>query len=252
MRKNLDPESRRNHTPPPSSLPSVGSMAGKGKGSIDRTALAVFVFALILFVILAYGFLNSMKGEGPYSPAKSASQFLNDLKRYVEGYIEEIERVFKPHESRKREAKKHIFAGYTKYKEKKFHNALREFNRAVKVDPENAEAYFWRGRVLMSINRYEEATPDFEMAVKLNPAHVDAYNNLGWLCARAGNYHESISNLTKAIELKPDNGWAYYYRGRINKEIGEVRMAMKDAEEACRLGFQDGCILYERLKAEYF
>jgi tetratricopeptide (TPR) repeat protein len=252
LRNSLDPESRRTHIPPSSSLPSVASMAPKGKGSIDRVALAVFALALIIFVILAYGFLSRMKVEGPHSPIRSASQFLNDLERQVMGYLGEIERAFEPHKSRKREAKKHIFAGYTKYKEKKFDKALGEFNRAVKVDPKNAEAYFWRGRALISISRYDEATADFKMSVKLNPAHVDAYNNLGWLYARAGNHRDSITCLTKAIELKPGNGWAYYYRGRIHQEIGDVRMALGDAKEACRLGLQDGCTMYERLKEEFF
>jgi tetratricopeptide (TPR) repeat protein len=223
----------------------------KGKGSSDRVALAVFALALITFVILSYGFLSRMKGHGSYSPVRSTSQFLSDLERHVKGYLGEIERAFAPHKSRKREAKKHIFAGYTKYKEKKFDKALGEFDSAIKVDPKNAEAYFWRGRAFIRVNRYEDATADFEMAVKLNPAYVDAYNNLGWLYGRAGKYRESITCLTKAIELKPENGWAYYYRGRIHQEIGEARMAMGDAKEACRLGLQDGCTMYERLKEEF-
>ena len=81
--------------------------------------------------------------------------------------------------------------------------------------------------------------------------YADAYDNLGWLYARAGNYNESIMCFTRAIELKPDNGWAYYYRGRIRHKIGEVHMALRDAEEACRLGLQEGCTMYERLKKEF-
>lgn len=246
-----DSEPRRTPVPPPVSLPSVTSMATKGKGSSDRVALAVFIAALIAFVILAYGFLGRTKGHFPYSPVRSASEFLSDLERYAKGYLGEIERAFGPRKSGTRKAKKYIFAGYNYYKESKFDKALGEFNRAVKIDPKNSEAYFWRGRALMRVSRYEEAAADFRMAVRLNPAYADAYDNLGWLYARAGNYSESIACLTRAIELKPDNGWAYYYRGRIHYRIGEMQMALSDAEEACRLGLQDGCTMYERLKKEF-
>lgn len=247
------PDSEPHHTPvpPPVSFPSVSSMATKGKGSSDRVALTVFSVALIVFVIIAYGFLSRTKGHVTYSPVRSASKFLSDLERHVKGYLGEIERAFGPHKDRKRRAKKYIFVGFNYYKERKFDRAVGEFNRAVKIDPKNSEAYFWRGRALMRVSRYDDATADFEMAVKLNPAYVDAYDNLGWLYARAGNYKESITCLIRAIELRPDNGWAYYYRGRIHHKIGEVHMALRDAKEACRLGLQDGCTMYERLKKEF-
>jgi tetratricopeptide (TPR) repeat protein len=246
LRNSPDPESQSTPAPPSSSLPSVASMAGKGKGPTDRAATAVIVLALIAFVVLSYGFLSRMKGHGALSPVRSVFQFLNDIERQVMGYLGEVERAFAPR-TRQR-AKKHILVGYRSYKEGKFDRAIEEFDRAVKVDPKNAEAYFWRGRALMNINRYAEATADFKTAVKLNPAYVDAYNNLGWLHARAGNSHEGIASLTKAIELKPENGWAYYYRGRIHHKMGEADLAARDAKEACRLGLQDGCTMYERIK----
>ncbi len=247
------PDSEPHRTPvqPPVSLPSVASMAAKGKGSSDRVALAVFAVALIALILIAYSFLSRTKGHVPYSPVRSASKFLSDLERHIKGYLGEIERDFGLQTSRKRRAKKHIFVGYNNYKESKFDKAREEFSRAIKIDQKNAEAYFWRGCALMRVSSYDEATADFEMAVKLNPAYADAYDNLGWLYARAGNYNESIMCLTRAIELKPDNGWAYYYRGRIRHKIGEVNMALRDAEQACRLGLQDGCTMYERLKEKF-
>jgi hypothetical protein len=71
-------------------------MAGKGKGPIDRTAAVVFALALIIFVILAYGFLIRMRAEGYGGTAGSVSQFLNDLEYHVKGYIGKIERAFGP------------------------------------------------------------------------------------------------------------------------------------------------------------
>jgi tetratricopeptide (TPR) repeat protein len=248
LRNSLDPETTSTPSLPSSSLPSVASMAKKEKNPADRVAATVIVLALIAFVVLSYGFLNRMKQHGTASPVRSVSQFVNDLERQVMGYLGETKRAFEARPSGRQRAKKYVLVGYRYYKERKFERAVGAFDRAVRIDPKNAEAYFWRGRALMSINRYDEAALDFKTAVKLNPAHVDAYDNLGWLYAREGNYEEGIANLTKAIELKPDNSWAYYYRARIHHKMGEVGMAVRDAEEACRLGLQDACTMYERIK----
>jgi len=237
---------------PTEPLPSVSSMAAKRKGSRDRLAVAVFVGALIALILVAYSFLSRTKGHFIYHPVRSASEFLSNLERDINRYLGEIEKALGTQKSRKRRAKKYIFAGYNYYKKSEFGKALGQFNRAVKIDPENFEAYFWRGRTLMRVSRYADAAADFEMAVKLNPDYADAYDNLGWLYARAGDYHESITCLTRAIKLKPDNGWAYYYRGRIHYKRGEVHLALRDAKEACRLGLQDGCKMCERLKKESF
>jgi len=250
LRNNLDQESRGTPDSLASSLPSVASMAGKGKGPIDRAATAVIALALIALVVLSYGFLSRIKGHGALSPVSSFSQFVNDLEQQVRGYLGQIGRAFEPRKSAKQRAKNYILVGHRYYKEGQFDRAIGAFDRAVKIDPKNAESYFWRGRSLMGVSRYDEATADFKTAVKLNPAHVDAYDNLGWLYARAGNYQESTSNLTRAIELKPDNGWAYYYRGQIRYKMGEMDLAVRDAEEACRLGLQDACAMYERIKKE--
>jgi tetratricopeptide (TPR) repeat protein len=248
LRNDADTESNNTPDSLSSSLPSVASMAGKKKRSIDLPAVAVFALGLILVAVVAFGWLSSMKGRGGLSPARQVSEFVNDIERQVVGYIAKIERLFGPGKSAKQKAKNYVLVGYRYYKERQFDKAIGAFDKAVKLDSESADAYFWRGRSRMSISRYDEAVADFKTAVKLNPAYVDAYDNLGWLYARAGNYHEGVSNLTKAIELKPDNGWAYYYRARIHHTMGEEDPAVRDAKEACRLGFQEGCTLYEKLK----
>lgn len=233
---------------PPGSLPSVISMASKQRSPRDYLALGVFIVALIVFVILAYLLISQTSKGFIYNPVKSVSKLLKDLESYGKGYLGDIKKEMGPHKKRKRKAKKYIYLGYNYYRKNHFSKAFSEFDRAIQIDPENPKAYFWRGRTLIKTGQYDNAIADFKMAVKFNTAYADAYDNLGWLYAREGKYDESINFLTRSIELKPDNGWAYYYRGRIYYKKGDVKRALMDTEEACRLGFQDGCKVYERIK----
>jgi tetratricopeptide (TPR) repeat protein len=92
------------------------------------------------------------------------------------------------------------------------------------------------------------AVADLNRAVALNPRNADAYNWLGWIHSRSKRYDEAITTLTKAIELRPNNGWAYYNRGNCYYRKGEIAKSMEDAGMACTLGIKDACKAQERLK----
>lgn len=228
------------------------SHALKNKGSRDYLALGVFIVALIALLIIGYSLIRHQGRALIYNPASSISRLMKDLENYGKGNLGNIKKGILSRKKEKRKARKYIYLGYSYYKKGHFSKALSKFDRALQIDPESPEAYFWRGRTYIKTGQYGRAVADFKMAVKFNPAYAEAYDNMGWLYARGGKYDESINCLTRSIELKPDNGWAYYFRGRIYFKKGELRAALKDAEEACRLGFRDGCRLYERVKKRTF
>jgi len=116
------------------------------------------------------------------------------------------------------------------------------------MDPRNAEAFYWRGRTLVSLGRLEQGVEDFKRAVQVKPDYAEAYDHLGWLASRRGDVDEGIAYLTKSIESKPENAWALYNRSRLLHSKGDLAGAMRDAEKACNLGYQDGCKAYETYK----
>ena len=49
--------------------------------------------------------------------------------------------------------------------------AIKYFSDAIAIDPENADAYAWRGESRMSVSRSNNGCDDIELAISINPNH---------------------------------------------------------------------------------
>lgn len=56
-----------------------------------------------------------------------------------------------------------------------YEKAIEAYNKAIELNPNDAEAYFWRGRAYIDLERYERAIEDFDKAIELNPNEKVAY-----------------------------------------------------------------------------
>ena len=63
---------------------------------------------------------------------------------------------------------------YSQYEE-----AEETLTKAIKYDKNNYEAYYYRGCAKVNAQKYEEAIKDFEKAVELKHDYADAYFNMG-------------------------------------------------------------------------
>ena len=92
---------------------------------------------------------------------------------------------------------------------------------------------------------YDEAVADLNKAVKLFPDFAEAYYNRANLQALSGSLPEAYEDYSKAIELNPSFAEAYYNRGVIQIFMKDTRKGCLDLSKAGELGIAEA---YEVLK----
>ncbi|MEO6162621.1 MAG: tetratricopeptide repeat protein, partial [Candidatus Binatia bacterium] len=69
--------------------------------------------------------------------------------------------------------------GVKQYKSAKYKEAVAAFNRAIKAAPKSDEAYNNRGLAYAKLGQQDNALKDYDEALKLNPNLTDAQFNRG-------------------------------------------------------------------------
>ncbi len=87
---------------------------------------------------------------------------------------------------------------YEKFGENK--KALESCNKAIKVNPYNARAYYNRGFEYFS-GEHEKAIEDYSKAIELDPEHAEAYYHRGSCYSDLDEYEAAIEDYSKAIKL---------------------------------------------------
>jgi hypothetical protein len=84
-------------------------------------------------------------------------------------------------------------------------------------------------------DEYGKTTADYDKAIKLNPDNADAYCERGDFYYESNEYDKAISDYNKAIELAPNDAYAYYSRGIAYRKKGEVSKEVSDLEKCIGL-----------------
>ena len=92
---------------------------------------------------------------------------------------------------------------------------------------------------------YDEALSDLNKAIKLQPDFAYAYYGRANLLALSGQLPEAYDDYTKAIELNPSFAEAYYNRGLIQIYMKDTRKGCLDLSKAGELGIAEA---YKLLK----
>ena len=128
-----------------------------------------------------------------------------------------------------------------------FDGGIREFEKAIALNPHDPRVYNNLGVALEKKGRGEEAIEQYRQAVRLNPQYADAYVNLGTALDRSGQSAEGIAHLEKAMQLKPawpdaryNLGNAYVRAKRFSDGIAQyqeaIRLNPRDADAHANLG----------------
>ena len=84
--------------------------------------------------------------------------------------------------------------------------AIKNYERALQLDPDYFEAHNNLANALNAAGRPQEALAHFEQALRLKPDSATIHFNLGITLAAIGRGQEAISHYQRAIELAQSTG----------------------------------------------
>jgi tetratricopeptide repeat protein len=124
-----------------------------------------------------------------------------------------------------------------------FISSIGESYQRISIDPDPAN------RLMNNPGRtydYDEAIADLNKAIKLFPDFAHAYYNRANLLALSGQLPEAFEDYTRAVELNPDFAEAYYNRGLIQIFMKDTRKGCLDISKAGELGIEGAYELLRR------
>ena len=170
------------------------------------------------------------------------------------------------------------------WRELKYDAAVRDFTKALNIDPKDADILTSRGFVFVNgLEQFDNAIKDFSKVIALAPKEINAYNSRAYTYWRMQNYQKSLEDYQKVVELEPKNLSAYqmlastydnmknfemsastytelikikptaqYYnnRGWALSNVGKFKEAMPDFDKAISLEPKDGIYYKNRGNAK--
>ena len=108
------------------------------------------------------------------------------------------------------------------FKKKDFSSALDFINRAIKINPNFAEAYNEQGNALNELKKFQLAIKSYDQAIKLNPKYADAYYNKGLVLYALNEVDLAIENYDQAIKINPNHVHSHNNKGYALQKLKKI------------------------------
>ncbi len=101
----------------------------------------------------------------------------------------------------------------------RYYEAITSLNKAIEIDPDNAVAWNYTGRAMYHLDKYDEAIKCYDKAIGINPKDAEAWNNKGNALNSLGRYEESVSSYDKAIKIDPSYAGVWNNKGLARQPV---------------------------------
>lgn len=122
--------------------------------------------------------------------------------------------------------------------------ALAQFEAALSLQPDYAQAYFNCGNALRDEGQIAEAEMAYEKALTLQPDYTSARNNLAHLLQSIGEYQRAINLYRQSIQQQPQSANAHMNLANLLQEQGNLDGAMVHYDQALKLNPNNPTLLH--------
>ena len=114
--------------------------------------------------------------------------------------------------------------------------AIADYSKAIELNPNPSEKIlFWRGYTYERNENYEKAIEDYSSAIKINPNYENAYFFRAYTKFLIEDYEGSIEDYSTVIKLNPNNEDAYFNRGLSKSKLQDIDDAIDDFTQAIQI-----------------
>jgi TolB-like protein/DNA-binding winged helix-turn-helix (wHTH) protein len=130
--------------------------------------------------------------------------------------------------------------------------AEREFQRALQLNPNFAQAHHWYGNLLLGPEgRHDEAIAELRRAQELDPLSLIVNADTGFAYYLAGRYDMALQAYQKVLAANPNFVPVHYYLSQYYRQMGQYDLWMKETVENSRLaGLTSRADAFEKVYAQ--
>jgi tetratricopeptide (TPR) repeat protein len=113
--------------------------------------------------------------------------------------------------------------------------ALRAFDKAVSLEPADAEHWKKLGAVLIDLDRPDEALLSLRNALDLRPSYADAANLSGLILYRKHRFVEALEFFDISVRADPDQADALHMRALMLQKLGRLQESVSGGLRSAQL-----------------
>ena len=100
-------------------------------------------------------------------------------------------------------------------------------DRALAIDPDDAEALYNRGVSLRELGLLRDALDSYNRALALNAGHAKAHINRADVLSQFGHFQAALASYERALGVNPDLAQAHYGRGNVLNQLQRFDEALE-------------------------
>jgi tetratricopeptide (TPR) repeat protein len=116
-----------------------------------------------------------------------------------------------------------------------FTKAVENFELALLIDPDYAEAHSNLGAAFQELVQFEAALRCYKRALMIKPDYVEAHSNLGNVLKNLGQLNAAVKSYEQALAIQPDHANVHSNLGDTLKELGQLDEASKSYERSLKI-----------------
>lgn len=129
--------------------------------------------------------------------------------------------------------------GHVAWQRGELDDARKHFTNAIRNDAENPEYIVSRGNVNRYMEQFTEAQRDFDAALKIDPEYIDATRGIAFLQIDQEDFEQGLATIETIIESYTQDSEVFYYAGWSLKNLERYDEAVNALEAAIAIDPED-------------